>query len=91
LTYKDSEDNYRGLGTWSDKQYDDLDGVEELTHLPDEAFHRDVDKIVLEAGTKHGDRVKTVIVCPPTIYGEEVLVAFVSRLTEGFRQRPWPR
>ena len=69
MTYKDSEDNFRGLGTWSDKQYNDLDGVEELTTLPDEAFHRNVDKIVIETGTTHKDSVKTVIVCPPTIYG----------------------
>jgi hypothetical protein len=69
LTYKDSEDNFRGLGTWSDKEYNDLSGVEELTTLPDEAFHRNVDKIVLDTGTQHQDTVKTVIVCPPTIYG----------------------
>ncbi|KAJ9606467.1 hypothetical protein H2200_009428 [Cladophialophora chaetospira] len=70
LTYKDSENNFRGLGTWSEKQYNDLDGVEELTTLPNEAFHRNVDKIVLETGTKHQEAVKTVLVCPPTIYGK---------------------
>ena len=69
LTYKDSENDFQGLGTWTEKQYNDLDGVSELTNLPDEAFHRNVDKIVIEAGTKHSDSVKTVIVCPPTIYG----------------------
>jgi len=37
-----------------------------LTGLPDKAFHRDVDKIVLEAAS---DSVKTAILCPPTIYG----------------------
>ncbi|OJD35442.1 nucleoside-diphosphate-sugar epimerase [Diplodia corticola] len=57
------------LGEASDKVYDDLDGVEELTHLPDHAFHRNVDKIVLEAGTKNADSVKTAVLCPPTIYG----------------------
>lgn len=70
LTFKDSENDFQTLGTWSEKQYNDLAGVEELTHLPDDAFHRVVDKIVLEAGTEHADRVKTVIVCPPTIYGK---------------------
>lgn len=69
LTYKDSENNFQGLGTWSEKQYNDLSGVEELTSLPDEAFHRNVDKVVIEAGTKYGDIIKTVVVCPPTIYG----------------------
>lgn len=44
--------------------------MSELTSLPDKAFHRNVDKIVLEAGTKHGDVVKTALVCPPTIYGK---------------------
>ncbi|KAL6253164.1 hypothetical protein RBB50_000885 [Rhinocladiella similis] len=68
LTYEDSKNNR--LGEWSTKEYNDLIGVEELTHLPDEAFHRNVDKIVLEAGTKYADRVKTALVCPPTIYGD---------------------
>ena len=69
MTYFDSKDDYAGLGTWSDKQFYDLDGVDELTHLPDKAFHRNVDKVVLDCGIKHSDSVKTVIVCPPTIYG----------------------
>ncbi|KAF2152169.1 NAD(P)-binding protein [Myriangium duriaei CBS 260.36] len=69
LTYKDSENDFKTLGCWTDKEYNDLAGVEELTTLPDEAFHRNVDKIVLETGAQHGDSVKTVIVCPPTIYG----------------------
>ncbi|KAH0847007.1 nucleoside-diphosphate-sugar epimerase [Fonsecaea pedrosoi] len=55
LTYEDSKNNR--LGEWSTKEYNDLSGVDELTHLPDEAFHRNVDKIVLEAGTKYADRV----------------------------------
>jgi nucleoside-diphosphate-sugar epimerase len=46
--------------------YDDLDRVSDLTNLPEDAFHRDVDKVVLEASS---DSVKTAIVCPPTIYG----------------------
>ena len=37
-----------------------------LTSLPDTAFHRDVDKLVLAASS---GSVKTAIVCPPTIYG----------------------
>ena len=70
LTYEDSHNNR--LGEWSTKEYNDLSGVDDLTHLPDDAFHRNVDKIVLEAGTKHADRVKTALVCPPTIYGTAV-------------------
>jgi hypothetical protein len=68
LTYQDSEADR--LGEWSEKEYNDWSGVDELTTLPDSAFHRNVDKVVLEAGTKHGDVIKTNIVCPPTIYGE---------------------
>ncbi|KAI7522723.1 NAD(P)-binding protein, partial [Hortaea werneckii] len=52
-----------------DKVYDDLKNVSEVTSLPDFAPHRNVDKIVLQAGTEHQDRVKTAIVSPPTIYG----------------------
>jgi hypothetical protein len=68
LTYKDSEADR--LGESSDHVYNDWDGVEELTNLPDSAFHRNVDKIVLKAGTEHADTVKTALLCPPTIYGE---------------------
>lgn len=68
LTYFDTRDGK--LGEWEDgKPFDDWEGVDELTHLPDDAFHRNVDKVVLETGTKHGDVVKTAILCPPTIYG----------------------
>jgi nucleoside-diphosphate-sugar epimerase len=49
--------------------YDDLEDVSALTNLPDSAFHRNVDKVVLEAGMANPDVVKTAIVCPPTIYG----------------------
>jgi hypothetical protein len=70
LTFWDSRDDFKNLGSWSDRQYNDLDGVGELTSLPDDAFHRNVDKIVLEAGAKHRDVLKTCIVCPPTIYGK---------------------
>ncbi|PNS20981.1 hypothetical protein CAC42_3318 [Sphaceloma murrayae] len=68
LTWEDSK--HDRLGESSDKIYNDLDGIDELTSLPDEAFHRNVDKVVIEAGTKHGDVIKTAIVCPPTIYGK---------------------
>lgn len=58
------------------KEYNDWEGVEELTHhLPDDAFHRNVDKIILEIGRRSRAQadgaaaVKTAIVCPCTIYG----------------------
>lgn len=55
--------------TWGEareKEYNDWDGIGEVTSLPDDAPHRSVDKIVL-AGADQG--IKTAIVCPPTIYG----------------------
>lgn len=50
----------------SQEPYNDLEGVGGLTGLPDSAFHRDIDKLVLSAGS---ETVKTAIICPPTIYG----------------------
>ncbi|KAK0632445.1 NAD-dependent epimerase/dehydratase [Immersiella caudata] len=48
--------------------YDDIASLPRLLTLPDEALHRDVDKIVL--GVNHlTQNVKTAIVAPPTIYG----------------------
>ncbi|KAF2018815.1 NAD(P)-binding protein [Aaosphaeria arxii CBS 175.79] len=59
------------LGTWNDSPpYNDWSGVSDLTSLPDDAFHRNVDKIVLEAGTREAEKVRTAILCPPTIYGK---------------------
>jgi hypothetical protein len=65
LTWKDGETKTYGEPP-SQPPYDDLENVSGLTGLPDSAFHRDVDKIVLESAS---DAVKTAIVCPPTIYG----------------------
>ncbi|KAJ5528237.1 hypothetical protein N7513_012396 [Penicillium frequentans] len=67
LTFEDSDSGT--YGNKSEKVYDDWEGVEELLTLPDHAFHRNVDQIVLEAGAKHADVLKTALVCPPTIYG----------------------
>lgn len=50
--------------------FNDVEGVDELVNLPAAAFHRNIDEIVLKAGTEHADKVKTAIICPPTIYGE---------------------
>ncbi|KAJ5114419.1 hypothetical protein NUU61_000178 [Penicillium alfredii] len=67
LTFEDSDKNE--FGNHSDKVYDDWDGVDELLTLPDHAFHRNVDQLVLGAGAKHADVLRTALVCPPTIYG----------------------
>ncbi|GFN12470.1 nucleoside-diphosphate-sugar epimerase [Aspergillus tubingensis] len=67
LTFHDTDRNVFGEG--SDKVYDDWDGVDELLNLPEHAFHRNVDRVVLETAKAKGDVVKTALVCPPTIYG----------------------
>jgi hypothetical protein len=54
------------LGEHSDREYNDWTAVQDLTGLPQDAFHKNVDEIVLAAGS---DSVKTAILCPPTIYG----------------------
>lgn len=54
------------FGNRLDKVFDDWDNVNELTSHPDHAAHRNVDKIVLATSS---DKVKTAIVCPPTIWG----------------------
>ncbi|ETI23831.1 hypothetical protein G647_05637 [Cladophialophora carrionii CBS 160.54] len=54
------------FGNRLDKVFDDWENVKELTSHPDHAAHRNVDKIVLAASS---DKVKTAIVCPPTIWG----------------------
>ena len=64
LLYKDLE--RKTFGEAATKIYDDWDGIEEVTSLPDFAPHRVVDKIIIEAD---GPNLKTAIVCPPTIYG----------------------
>ena len=68
LAFKDIET--KSYGAPSNKVYDDWDGITEVTSLPDSAPHRNVDKIVLAAGTEHASTVNTAIVCPPTIYGQ---------------------
>ena len=67
MTFHDTDRNVFGEG--SDKVYDDWDGVDELLNLPEHAFHRNVDRVVLETAKAKGDVVKTALVCPPTIYG----------------------
>lgn len=51
------------------KQYNDWEGVSELVNLPQDAFHRNVDEIIIGAGQRDPSSVRTAVVCPPTIYG----------------------
>jgi len=66
LTWKDTDDKSYGEPL-AYRPYDDLENVSELTSLPDQAFHRDIDKLVLGAAS---DATKIAVICPPTIYGD---------------------
>lgn len=65
LCWETMRDDNR-LGEHSDREYNDWTAVQDLTGLPSDAFHKNVDDLVLRAGS---DSVKTAILCPPTIYG----------------------
>ncbi|RTE68476.1 hypothetical protein BHE90_017146, partial [Fusarium euwallaceae] len=41
-----------------------------LWSFPSEAIHRDTELLIQEAWTKHGDKLKTAVVCPPNIHGK---------------------
>lgn len=49
------------------KIWSDIQNIAALTSRPDNAPHRNVDKLILEAAAKG---LKTAIVCPPDIYGK---------------------
>lgn len=68
LTFADIERHT--FGEASPKIYDDWEGIGEVTSLPDYASHRNVDKIILAAGTENESRVRTAIVAPPLIFGQ---------------------
>lgn len=90
LTYFDS-DVWKVAGEPDDKVFNDWGKVEELVNLPAAAFHRNVDEIVLKTGTDHADRVKTAIVCPPTIAGDNVLPIFIRTMVLEKDKNPiWP-
>lgn len=67
LTYQDTDADRWGQPL-AYEPYNDLEGIDALTGLPDHAFHRNVDKIVLAAAAQPA--IKAAIICPPTIYGK---------------------
>jgi nucleoside-diphosphate-sugar epimerase len=68
LLYED--DTECKLGVARSNYFDDWDGIQKVTvDIPDSALHRNVDKIVLSLGIEYAGKIKTAIVCPPTIYG----------------------
>ncbi|KAI0157631.1 nucleoside-diphosphate-sugar epimerase [Xylariaceae sp. FL1272] len=67
LQWYDWDNNRYGQDPLPEQKYNDIDDIERIITLPDSAHHRDVDKIVLPTNDAAG--VKTLIVCPPLIYG----------------------
>jgi hypothetical protein len=60
-----------GFGRSLTKVYDDIADVQEITSFPLSRWHRNVDKIVLDAAKddpENAPRIKTAIICPPFIY-----------------------
>ena len=65
------DDMKRGVfGDASEKIYNDLEGLEQITTMDDKAPHRTTDKMIFSLGTEHSDKAKTAIVAPGTIYGQ---------------------
>ncbi|KAL2016361.1 hypothetical protein VTK56DRAFT_3819 [Thermocarpiscus australiensis] len=71
LQWYDQTHNRYGQPPLPAETYDDLADINRLLTLPDQANHRDVDKIVLSANNEPagGGSIRTAIVAPPTIYG----------------------
>lgn len=69
---RDIKENRFGQSPHPDEKYDDIADISKITTtIPDDAPHRNIDKIVLGANSSGGGgaSVKTAIVSPPTIYG----------------------
>lgn len=56
-------------GIQREKVYNDWEGIDEVTSLPDVALHRNVDKVILGGNAASAGNINTAIVCPPCIYG----------------------
>lgn len=76
-------------------RYNDMEGVEELTRaptdadphptgfdniLPNWAAHRVVDLAILNGFRKYPSKVRTAIVCPPTVYGPSRFPGFTRSI-----------
>ncbi len=58
------------VGELNPKVWSDVDNIDEIWSVRDDALHRNVDKIIQEAAAQHGSKLKTAIVCPPDVYGK---------------------
>ncbi|KAI0847101.1 NAD(P)-binding protein [Daldinia vernicosa] len=68
LTWYDADNKRYGQPPLPEQTYHDIDDIDRILSIPDSALHRDVDKIVLAANDSPA--VQTLIVGPPTIYGQ---------------------
>ena len=57
------------LGKLNPKVWSDIDDLDSISTRPDGELHRHTEKYIFESAAKHGDRLKTAIICPPDIYG----------------------
>ncbi|KAL0567822.1 hypothetical protein V5O48_014172 [Marasmius crinis-equi] len=57
------------LGKKNPKVWSDIHDIDAITSLPDNAPHRNVDKMILQAGSENSDRLKVAIICPPDVFG----------------------
>jgi hypothetical protein len=67
FSYIDTDDGTYGIH--QDKIYNDWEGIKEITTVPDHAFYRNVDKIVLEAGESNSHILRAAIISPTTVFG----------------------
>ncbi|KAF4125181.1 Nucleoside-diphosphate-sugar epimerase [Geosmithia morbida] len=67
LMFHDAATKRYGEAPLADQTFSDVDGTKAVLSIPDEAIHRDVDKIAQAAVS---DAVRLAIVSPPCIYGE---------------------
>lgn len=57
------------FGELAEKKYNDWEGIAEVTNLPADFAHVNVDKIILSAAEKNPGKIFAAIVAPPAIYG----------------------
>ncbi|CAI6342304.1 unnamed protein product [Periconia digitata] len=58
------------LGRSNPKIWSDIHDLDEVRAIPDEALHRNTEKILHETAAKQGDRINIAVICPPDIYGK---------------------
>lgn len=58
------------LGKLNPKVWSDVEDVDAISSLPDNALHRNTEKFLFDTIEKHGDKINIAIMCPPDIYGK---------------------